>query len=137
MKITKFEEILAWQEARTLVNMVYNLTRKKEFSRDYKLAGQIQSAAVSTMSNIAEGFDRRSNKDFLRFLDIAYSSATEVQSQLYVANDQAYVVEQEFAEAFAQADKAKQLIAGFARYLKTAEPIPGNGRKHSTMNTER
>lgn len=121
MIITRFEDIQAWQEARKLVNMVYLMSRKKDFSRDFRLAGQIQSAAVSAMSNIAEGFDRRSNKDFLRFLDIAYSSVTEVQSELYVAKDQTYAAEEEFLGAYSQADKTKQLIAGFVRYLKNAQ----------------
>lgn len=120
MKITRFEDVESWKEAKVLVKTIYQMTKHADFSKDYRLAGQIQAAAVSCMSNIAEGFDRRSNRDFLRFLDISYSSATEVQSELYVAIDQMYISDAEFSMAYEQAAKIKRLIAGFARYLRTS-----------------
>ena len=76
MKITRFEDIEAWQEARNLVKMVYEVIRKsKEFKRDFRLVNQVQDAAVSSMSNISEGFSRKGNKEFTQFLFISKSSA--------------------------------------------------------------
>src|SRR2546426_1392135 len=89
--ITKFEDIQAWQEARTLTRQVYDITRLGEFARDFGLRDQIQRAAVSSMTNIAEGFDCESKPEFARFLGIARRSAVEVQSLLYVALDVRYI----------------------------------------------
>ena len=80
--IKKFEDIVAWQEARNLVKVVYKLTSTGDFSKDFGLRGQIRRASVSTMTNIAEGFDCESNLEFARFLVIARRSAVEVQSLL-------------------------------------------------------
>jgi four helix bundle protein len=97
MKIIRFEDIVAWQEARRLVKMVYDLINKNQrFSKDFRLVSQIQAAAVSSMSNIAEGFSRKGHKEFIQFLFISKSSAAEVQSQLYVALDQEYVLQSDF-----------------------------------------
>jgi len=97
MKLTRFEEIQAWQEARILVNLIYEIIRANgNFNNDFRLINQIQAAAVSTMPNVAEGFARRSNKEFIQFLFISKSSAAEVQSQLYVALDQNYITQQQF-----------------------------------------
>jgi four helix bundle protein len=82
MKINRFEDLDCWQEARELVKKVYEVTKDGDFKRDFRLAGQIQSAAASVMANIAEGFIRRSDKEFVQFLFIAMSSAAEVQSHL-------------------------------------------------------
>jgi len=93
-KIKCFEDIDAWKESRKLVNMIYNaVNNNTSFQRDFRLVGQIQGAAVSSMSNIAEGFSRKSNKEFMQYLFISKSSAAEVQSQLYVALDQKYIIE--------------------------------------------
>jgi four helix bundle protein len=79
MKMTRFEDIEAWQEARKLVKIVYEVIRKSpEFKRDFRLVSQVQDAAVSAMSNIAEGFSRKGNKEFIQFLFISKSSAAEV-----------------------------------------------------------
>jgi len=97
MLINRFEEIEAWKAARCLVNRIYEAIRQNAgFRRDFRLVNQIQGAAVSEMSNIAEGFARQSNKEFIHFLFIAKSSAAEVQSQLYVALDQDYLNEAAF-----------------------------------------
>ena len=118
MKITRFEDIEAWQEARKLVKLVYEaINANKEFKRDYRLTGQIQGAAVSTMSNIAEGFSRKSNKEFIQYLFISKSSAAEVQSHLYVAIDQAYITQTDFEKLYAQADVVSKLDSGFIKYL--------------------
>jgi len=92
MKINRFEDIEAWKEARILVNMVYDaIKQNKNFRKDFRLVNQIQGSSVSSMSNIPEGFSRRSNKEFIQFLYISKSSAAEVQSQLYIALDQDYI----------------------------------------------
>jgi four helix bundle protein len=125
VKITRFEEIKAWQEARSLAKMIYKATKAdRSFNRDYRLRDQITSAAVSIMSNISEGFSRRYNKEFIQFLFIAKGSTSEVQSQLYVALDQGYVTKNKFNELYSQAEKTAKLISNFITYLlgsKSAE----------------
>ena len=120
MKITRFEEIDAWKEARELVKMVYDVINKNpKFRRDFRLVNQIQDAAVSSMSNIAEGFARRSNKEFIQFLFISKSSAAEVQSQLYVALDQEYINQDDFEKVYNQAEIVSKLDSGFIKYLNS------------------
>ena len=122
MKITRFEDLKCWQEARILVNMVYEAIRKSpEFQRDYRLVGQITDAAVSSMSNIAEGFSRRSNKEFVQFLFVSKSSATEVQSVAYVALDQKYISKETFEKIYRQAEKVSRIDSGFITYLLKKE----------------
>jgi four helix bundle protein len=118
MKIEKFEDIHGWQEARSLTRGIYEFTNRLPFKRDQGLCRQIQSASVSIMSNIAEGFDRQSKKEFIKFLYYSSGSASEVQSHLYVALDQNYITEGGFEETYKQAQKTKNLINGFIKYLK-------------------
>jgi len=119
MKIDKFEDIEPWKEARQLVNSVYKVCRVNEFKKDYSLADQIKRAAVSIMSNIAEGFSRKGNKEFIQFLFIAKASATELQSHLYVALDQGYIGNTEFKEIYEQADKIQRQLSNFIKYLNS------------------
>ena len=99
VKIESFEDIKAWQEARKLATMVYEAVKTGNgFDSDYKFGEQLESAAGAIMSNIAEGFSRRSTKEFTKFLSIAQGSAAEVQSQLYVALDQGYINKEKFKE---------------------------------------
>jgi len=121
MAIAKFEDIEAWKAARELTKSVYKLTSDGRFGKDYGLRDQIQRAAVSIMANVAEGFDSQSNKSFLQFLGYALRSATEVQSHLYVALDQGYVARDKFDDLYQQATRAKNLIHGFMRYLRSTE----------------
>jgi four helix bundle protein len=120
MKIDRFEEIEAWKAARELTREIYALTRQEAFSKDFGLRDQIQRASVSVMANIAEGFDGRSTREFIRFLGYAFRSATEVQSHLYVALDQEYLMKNEFDNLYQQAVETKKLINGFIRYLRKA-----------------
>ena len=115
--IQRFEDIQAWQEARILVKMIYQLTNKENFSRDYGMRDQIRRASVSVMNNIAEGFDCESKVEFARFLGIARRSAVEVQSILYAALDVNYIDQTEFDLHYEQARKAKALAGGFKRSL--------------------
>jgi four helix bundle protein len=118
MKITRFENLECWKAARILVNLVYKAVRTcPEFQKDFRLVGQITAAAVSSMSNIAEGFSRRSNREFVQFLFISKSSATEVQSEAYVALDQNYIPQETFQEIYDQAEKVSRLDSGFITYL--------------------
>jgi four helix bundle protein len=93
--IKNFEELESWKKARELVGLVYDLTRKDKFSRDFGLAHQIQDAAGSVMHNIAEGFEAGYDAEFVRFLKMARRSAGEVQSELYLALDALYITEVE------------------------------------------
>jgi four helix bundle protein len=119
MKINKFEDLECWKEARILTQMVYKLVRKKEFSKDFRLSGQITAASVSVMNNIAEGFSSQSNSELVRFLTYSRRSTSEVQNCLYVSLDQAYITKTEFEETFTQAERTRQIIDGFIRYLRT------------------
>ena len=101
-----FEEINAWQNARALVREVYEMTGSGDFCKDFGLKDQIQRAAVSICSNIAEGFERRGNKEFINFLWIAKGSAAEVCSQLYNARDLGYITDKGFTVMY---DSAKQI----------------------------
>ena len=116
--IKRFEDILAWQEARKLVKEIYQMTRIGAVSNDFGLRDQIQRAAVSVMANIAEGFDCESHVEFARFLGIARRSAVEVQSLLYAAIDIGYLTEETFKNIYAQAEKAKALTGGLKKSLK-------------------
>ena len=116
MKITRFEDIEAWQLARELTRMVYRLTKKQAFGKDYGLKRQIQEAAGSSMHNIAEGFDSETNAEFIRFLRYAKRSCTEVQSELYVALDEAYISRDEFDDTYEKARRTRAAIRGFINY---------------------
>ncbi len=96
MKIERFEDIKAWQKARVLVLQIYEVTNKGDFARDYSLKDQVRRASVSIMSNIAEGYGRQTDKEFVQFLYISLGSVAELQSQLHVARELHYVTKEEF-----------------------------------------
>ena len=111
-KIEKFEDFIAWQKARKLTRQIYKATNLPAFSRDFGLKDQIRRAAVSIMSNIAEGFERGRPSEFHQFLSIAKGSCAELRSQLYVALDAGYVNEPQFQELMFDATEAGQVIGG-------------------------
>ena len=115
--IKRFEDLECWQQARELVKMVYLVTQKNEFKKDYELVGQVRRSAVSSMANIAEGFHRNSTKDFMRFLDYSRSSVAETLSHLYVGLDQKYINEQELEEVKKQANIVWKKVNNFISYL--------------------
>ncbi|MDP1545759.1 MAG: four helix bundle protein [Anaerolineales bacterium] len=117
--ITRFEEIEAWQTARELTKALYSTTEEGKFSRDFGLKDQLRRAAVSVMSNIAEGFESQTQALFIRYLGIAKASAGEVRSQLYVARDVGYLNEQQFSTLFQIAEKASRQISRFISYLES------------------
>jgi len=98
--IKSFEDLTVWQDARKFTNKIYNLTNKFPKEELYGLTSQIRRAAVSIMSNIAEGFDRRSDKELSNFLSIAHGSSSEVQNDLYIALDLKYISEEEFKKMY-------------------------------------
>ncbi|HXD12146.1 MAG TPA: four helix bundle protein [Anaerolineales bacterium] len=110
--ITQFEDLIAWQEARKLVKMIYEMASAGSFAKDFGMRDQIQRASVSAMPNIAEGFDCESTPEFARFLGFARRSAVEVQSLLYAACDVKYIKEGTFKTYYEQAKKTKALIGG-------------------------
>jgi len=117
-KIEKFEDIEAWKKGRELAKDIYTVTGKGEFARDFSLKDQIRRAAVSVISNIAEGFSRQTDKEFVQFLHIAKGSTSEVQSQLYLGLDLDYINKEEFERLYDEADQVTRLISGFIKYLK-------------------
>ena len=122
MKISRFEDLECWQEARRLVNMVYDAIRNNvSFQKDYRLKDQSIGASVSVMGNIPEGFVRRSNREFIQFLFVSLSSAAELQSHMYVASDQHYVTKDTFDGIYQQADKTSKMISGLITYLRKNE----------------
>lgn len=117
--IIRFEDIEAWKTARELTRMVYTFTEQGRFAKDFGLKNQIQRASVSVMSNIAEGFESRTQPQFLEYLGRARASAGEVRCQLYIAIDLQYVTQEEFNQVFDLADKSSRQIARFINYLET------------------
>ena len=119
MKLSRFEDLDCWKEARQLTRQVYDeIGRNQSWQKDLRLCGQIQGAAVSVMANIAEGFVRHSDKEFVQFLFVAMASAAEIQSHLYVAVDQGYLLQETFDSIYAQAGKTSRIISGLIKYLR-------------------
>jgi four helix bundle protein len=111
-KIERFEDLIAWQKARGLAKEIYQITRDGSFAKDFGLSRQIQRAAVSIMSNIAEGFERGSRGEFHQFLSTAKASCAEVRSQLYVAFDIGYLDESKFNHLLTQAEEVGRIVGG-------------------------
>jgi len=111
-KIEKFEDLIAWQKARKLTRQIYKATDQGKFARDYGLKDQIRRAAVSSMSNMAEGFERGGLVEFQRFLGIAKGSCAELRTQLYVALDVGYLDTNSFDSLMAQAVEVSKIIGG-------------------------
>jgi four helix bundle protein len=118
MNIQRFEDLLAWNKARELVNKIYAVTKGDKFCRDKALVYQIRRAAISVMSNISEGFERGSNKEFVQFLYIAKGSCGEVRCHITVASDQGYIDKDEFKETRDLAREVSGIIGNFIKYLR-------------------
>jgi four helix bundle protein len=125
-RIEKFEDIEAWRLARKATNLIYDITCVEPFSRDFALVNQIRRASISTLSNIAEGFEREGNKEFIQFLAIAKGSCGEVRAQLYIAADRDYIDQRQFSEIAGVLIETSKTISGFMKYLKGA---PERGSK--------
>jgi four helix bundle protein len=123
--IQRFEDIIAWQKARVLCKIINGYTLKNLFSRDFKLVNQIKGSSGSAMDNIAEGFERDGNKEFIQFLSFSKGSAGETRSQLYRVLDYNYISEEEFQEAYNVADEVGKLAGTLMKHLKSSD-LKGN-----------
>ena len=117
-KIEQFEDLQSWQRARQLANLVYDLTNNQLFAKDFTLRDQVRRASGSVMHNIVEGFDAGTDAEFIRFLRMARRSASELQSQLYLALDRKYISDDELQMAYTLATEVKKLINGLISYLR-------------------
>jgi four helix bundle protein len=120
-RIERFEDIEGWKKGRELRRMVYACSRRGEFAKDFSLKDQIRRAAQSVTSNIAEGFEREGNREFIQFLSDAKGSCGEVRDQLYTALDEQYVSEGEFKKMYELSLEASRLISGFMKYLQQSD----------------
>ncbi len=123
-KIRRFEDLQSWQKARQLANSIYDLAERPRFAKVLRLRSQLQGAAGSVMHNIAEGFDAGSNPEFIRFLKLSRRSASQVQSELYLALDRKYITAEELATAYSLASEAKRLVNGTIAYLRRHKSPP-------------
>lgn len=131
MAAKQFEDLEVWQEARRLTQTIYRVTRTEKLSKEFSLRDQIQRASVSVMSNIAEGFERGGNQEFIQFLYVAKASCGEVRSQLYVALDQDYIGKTESEESIVAFRRLSGMIGNLISYLRRS------GMKGSKFNTAR
>jgi four helix bundle protein len=123
-KIQRFEDLIAWQKARELTKKTCEMSRQGNFARDFDLAGQIRRAAVSIMSNIAEGFEREGQREFRQYLSIAKGSCAELRSQLYVAFDCGYLSDGDFANLLKQAEEVGRIIGGLRLSIRKSQVFP-------------
>ena len=119
MKVKTFEDLQVWQDTRNFVKTIYVLTSSAQFNKDYGLKDQIQRASVSIMNNISEGFERDSNREFIKFLGYSKGSAGEVRSMLYVALDLKYITEEQFELSYNNSLDIIKQLANFIKYLRT------------------
>lgn len=118
-KIERFEELDCWKEARELVKLIYEECDKGKLAKDFDTKSQLKRAVLSIMNNIAEGFARKSNKEFIRFLDFSNASAAEVKSMLYILQDVKYLEADVVQDYHSKVDTSRKLILGLIRYLRT------------------
>ena len=115
----RFEDLEVWQRANELANLIYKLSSDGEFARDFGLRDQMRRAAVSIMSNIAEGFESQTQALFIKYLSYAKGSAGELRAQLYIAKDQGYLTEEQFNAALSLAEISSKQLTRFIQYLQT------------------
>lgn len=129
-KIERFEDLTSWQKARELNRLVYQISRSAAFAKDFGLRDQIRRASVSILSNIAEGFERGGDKEFIQFLSNAKGSCGEVRAQLYAALDESYITQPEFDALSGLCVDVSRLIAGMMAYLRRSD-LRGNKFKEA------
>jgi four helix bundle protein len=132
-KIERFEDLRCWQKSREMTSEVYDLVESSDLSNDYRLRDQLTGAAVSTMSNIAEGFARYHKKDFIRFLDYAQSSAAEVKSLLYVVLDQKYGATEWVKNIQKQSEACQRMIFSLLKHVRSTLPGSTDEAKEPTV----
>ncbi|HEY3122620.1 MAG TPA: four helix bundle protein [Thermoanaerobaculia bacterium] len=131
-KVRTFEDLEVWKLARHLTQSVYEVSARGDFARDGPLRSQIRRAAISVMSNIAEGFERDGNREFQQFLALSKASSGEVRSHLYAALDQRYLSQESFERIAASALRTSRMISSLIKYLRTSEIT---GRKFKPPET--
>lgn len=117
-KIEKFEDLICWQKGRLIVKEIYIVTKKSDFAKDYDLKGQIRRAAISVILNIAEGFARRSRKEFKHFLYTSHGSLAEIQSALYISLDLEYITSSIFKNLYSMCEENSKIIMGLIKKLE-------------------
>jgi four helix bundle protein len=122
MRVQRFEDLIAWQKSRALAREIYEITRTREFGRDFALAGQMQRAAVSIMANLAEGFDREGPTEFHRFVSVSRASCSELLSHAYLAHDIGYISDAEF-------DRISNVIDEVSRLLRALRASLGRAKR--------
>lgn len=122
-KFNTFEEIIAWQKARIFNKRIYEITNNENFKRDFEFVKQIRRASLSIASNIAEGFERNTDKEFIYFLYVAKGSAAEVRSQLYLTSDLSYITKVEFEQIFVEISDISKLLSGLIKYLNKSQKL--------------
>lgn len=122
--IERFEDIMAWQKAKVFCEEIFQISINTKLATDFKLRDQINGSSGSIMDNIAEGFGRGGNTEFIQFLEIAHGSACESQSQLYRLLDRKYIDEEKFKQLYNTAEEIKKMLRGFIHYLKKT-PLSG------------
>jgi four helix bundle protein len=127
-KIERFEDIVSWQKGRELNRLIYKATKAGAFAKDFGFRDQIRRASVSVTSNIAEGFERGGDKEFIQFLSDAKGSCGEVRSQLYLALDEEYISKEQFAKLYDMTMQISRLISGLMTYLGDS-PMRGSKYK--------
>ena len=132
--IQRFEDLIVWQKARILCNEVFNLISKDKFAKDFALRDQISKSSGSVMDNIAEGFGRIGNREFINFLTYAYASALECKSQLYRALDRSYTSKEKTDELFLLIEEIKRIINALITYLGKSD---FRGQKFKTRDTKK
>ena len=120
MKVTRFEELEIWKEARELYKLVFQITSEKPFCNDFRFRDQIRASSGSVSDNIAEGFDRGGNKEFIQFLSISKGSCGEVRNQSYRAFDSSYITKEELDELLNRTDSISRKITNLVKYLNSS-----------------
>lgn len=123
-KVEKFEDLRCWQEARDLVKEIYGVTGNGKAATDFGFRDQIRRAAISVINNIAEGFGRTSNKEFIRYLEFSFTSSNEVKSLLYVAIDLGYLEVKSATELQHKAEGVKAMNLALIKYLRSKRSKP-------------
>jgi four helix bundle protein len=137
MKFKRFEDLECWQQARALTKTVYDYTKRPDFSKDFRLSGQITGAAISIMNNITEGFDSGSKSEFVRFLKYSRRSCSEAQNCLYVAMDQEYITTEEFQVSYEHCERIRKIVDGLIRYLRASQSNGLVNRRTGKRGTQR
>jgi four helix bundle protein len=133
MRITKFEDLKIWQIALKITKEIYDITSKKEFSKDFSLRDQIRRAIISVSSNIVEGFEKNNNNEFIRFLKIAKGSIGEVRNQLYIALAVNYINQEEFKKLNKELIELANQVGKFISYLETNKKLVNSSTRNKTI----